>query len=74
MRNSLVGPVWPDLSVEECGRRLSELSRVFSEHLADASPERLAEEVAGARSQLISEPPVRSLLIPISFMQYARDH
>jgi uncharacterized damage-inducible protein DinB len=44
-------PVWPDLSVEECDRRLNELSVKLSETLASATPKRLSETVAYTNSK-----------------------
>lgn len=44
-------PVWPDLSLEECDRRLSELSVKLSQTLASATPRRLSETVSYTNSK-----------------------
>lgn len=44
-------PVWPDLSVEECGRHLTELSRLLPESLAHASPGRLSRRISYTNSK-----------------------
>lgn len=44
-------PVWPDLSLEDCGRHLRELSDKLLESVAERSPERLTEEVAYTNSK-----------------------
>ena len=44
-------PVWPDLPVEECAIRLGELSSMWREYLANATPRQLAERVAYTNSK-----------------------
>ena len=44
-------PVWPDLPVEECAVRLGELSSMWREYLANATPRQLAERVAYTNSK-----------------------
>jgi uncharacterized damage-inducible protein DinB len=39
-------PVWPDLSLDECSRGLTELSGMLSETLASATPSRLSDTVS----------------------------
>jgi uncharacterized damage-inducible protein DinB len=44
-------PVWPNLSLDGCDRRLDDLSPQLLECLADATPERLSQEVAYTNSK-----------------------
>jgi uncharacterized damage-inducible protein DinB len=44
-------PVWPDLSLGECARALTEVSTLLSETLASASPSRLAETISYTNSK-----------------------
>jgi uncharacterized damage-inducible protein DinB len=44
-------PVWPDLSVDECGQGLAELSQLLPESLAGMSPDRLAKRIAYTNSK-----------------------
>jgi uncharacterized damage-inducible protein DinB len=43
-------PVWPDLSLKDCGKRLGEMSRLLGD-VAQAGPERLAEPVSYTNSK-----------------------
>ena len=43
--------VWPDLDVEECGKHLDELSRLWPVYLANLTPERLGETVSYTSSK-----------------------
>jgi uncharacterized damage-inducible protein DinB len=44
-------PVWPDLSLKECGRRVGEVSGKLLEILAGASPASLNEQVSYTNSK-----------------------
>ena len=44
-------PVWPDLSLKDCGRRLGEVSQKLLDGLVNASPERLTEEISYTNSK-----------------------
>jgi uncharacterized damage-inducible protein DinB len=44
-------PVWPDLPVDQCAARLSELSRMWHTYLADAGASRVAERVTYTNSK-----------------------
>jgi uncharacterized damage-inducible protein DinB len=44
-------PVWPDLSLKDCGKRLGEVSHKLLDGLARAGPERLTEEVSYTNSK-----------------------
>ncbi|HEY0350502.1 MAG TPA: DinB family protein [Gemmatimonadales bacterium] len=43
-------PVWPDLSLKDCGKRLGEMSRLLDD-VAQAGPERLAEPISYTNSK-----------------------
>ena len=43
-------PVWPDLSLKDCGKRLGEMSRLLGD-VARAGPERLAEPISYTNSK-----------------------
>jgi uncharacterized damage-inducible protein DinB len=43
-------PVWPDLSLKECGKRLAELSQLLT-GVARAGPERLSEPISYTNSK-----------------------
>jgi uncharacterized damage-inducible protein DinB len=43
-------PVWPDLSLKECGKRLGEVSQLLSE-VARAGADRLSESIAYTNSK-----------------------
>jgi uncharacterized damage-inducible protein DinB len=44
-------PVWPDLSLKDCGKRLGEVSQKLLNSLAGASPERLTEQISYTNSK-----------------------
>jgi uncharacterized damage-inducible protein DinB len=44
-------PVWPDLSLEDCGSRLGEVSRKLLDDLVGVSPERLSKEISYTNSK-----------------------
>ena len=44
-------PVWPDLPVDQCAARLSELSRMWHAYSADAGASRVAERVTYTNSK-----------------------
>lgn len=44
-------PVWPNLSLEGCDRRLHDLSQQLLDYLAEATSERLTEEISYTNSK-----------------------
>jgi uncharacterized damage-inducible protein DinB len=44
-------PVWPDLSLEDCGSRLAELSRLLPESLAEATRDGLSRPITYTNSK-----------------------